>query len=122
MYYGQHKVDGSYGFFQRADKCLNAVEITEETWKALMAGQQNGKQIVPDETGAPVLQKMPDNRTYAEKRAAEYPNIADFLDAQVKINSGDETLVAAGQEQLSAYVAACLAVKAKYPKEGETDV
>ena len=41
--------------------------------------------------------------TYAELRAAEYPPITDFLDAFVK---GDT----------SAYVAACLAVKAKYPK------
>lgn len=54
--------------------------------------------------------------TYAEKRAAEYPPIADFLDAQVKINSGDEELMAEGQEQLSAYYTNCLAIKAKYPK------
>lgn len=54
--------------------------------------------------------------TYAEKRAAEYPPIADFLDAQVKINSGDAEMVAEGQEQLSAYYTNCLAIKAKYPK------
>lgn len=55
--------------------------------------------------------------TYEEKRVAEYPPMADFLDAQVKINSGDEKLMAEGQEQLSAYYTNCLAVKAKYPKE-----
>lgn len=44
--------------------------------------------------------------TYAQRRAAEYPPIADYLDGVVK---GD-------QAQIDAYVAACLAVKAKYPK------
>jgi hypothetical protein len=45
--------------------------------------------------------------TYADKRAAEYPPMADYLDAVVK---GD-------QAQIDIYIAACLAVKAKYPKE-----
>ena len=44
--------------------------------------------------------------TYAEKRAAEYPPVADYLDAVVK---GD-------QAQMQAYIDACLAIKAKYPK------
>jgi len=45
--------------------------------------------------------------TYADKRAAEYPPMADYIDGVVK---GD-------QAQIDAYIAACLAVKAKYPKE-----
>ena len=45
-------------------------------------------------------------RTYAEKRAREYPPITDYLDGVVK---GD-------QAQIDAYIAACQAVKAKYPK------
>lgn len=44
--------------------------------------------------------------TYAQKRVAEYPPMADYIDGIVK---GD-------QAQVDAYVAACLAVKAKYPK------
>jgi len=44
---------------------------------------------------------------YAIKRAAEYPPIADYLDGIVK---GD-------QAQINKYIADCLAVKAKYPKE-----
>jgi len=44
--------------------------------------------------------------TYAQKRAGEYPPMADYIDGIVK---GD-------QAQVDAYVAACLAVKAKYPK------
>lgn len=43
---------------------------------------------------------------YQCQRAAEYPPMADYLDAIVK---GD-------QAQVQAYVDACLAVKAKYPK------
>ena len=48
---------------------------------------------------APVL-------TYAQKRAAEYPPMTDYLDGIAK---GDTA-------QVDAYIAACLAVKAKYPK------
>ena len=44
--------------------------------------------------------------TYAELRAMEYPSMADYLDGVVK---GD-------QAQIDAYIAACQAVKAKYPK------
>ncbi len=44
--------------------------------------------------------------TYAQKRATEYPDFRDYLDGVVK---GD-------QAQIDAYMAACLAVKAKYPK------
>lgn len=40
------------------------------------------------------------------QRAAEYPPMADYLDGIVK---GD-------QAQVQAYIDACLAVKAKYPK------
>jgi hypothetical protein len=53
------------------------------------------------------LQAAYDAAEYQRKRAAEYPPMADYLDAVVK---GD-------QVQIDAYVAACLAVKAKYPKE-----
>ena len=43
---------------------------------------------------------------YQRKRAAEYPPMTDYLDAVVK---GDTA-------QQQAYIDACLAVKAKYPK------
>jgi len=43
---------------------------------------------------------------YKAQRAAEYPPAADYLDGIVK---GD-------QAQIQAYIDACLAVKAKYPK------
>lgn len=45
---------------------------------------------------------------YQRQRAAEYPPIADYLDGVVKND----------QAQIDAYIAACQAVKAKYPKPG----
>lgn len=44
--------------------------------------------------------------SYAEKRRREYPSIVDYIDGVVK---GD-------QAQIDAYIAACLEVKARYPK------
>jgi hypothetical protein len=43
---------------------------------------------------------------YQQKRTLEYPDFREYLDGVVK---GD-------QAQIDAYIAACLAVKAKYPK------
>jgi hypothetical protein len=45
-------------------------------------------------------------KTYAELRQAEYPPIVDLIDGLVKDDA----------DQIAAYKAACLAVKAKYPK------
>ena len=46
------------------------------------------------------------SEAYKAKRAAEYPAFTDYLDGIVK---GDDA-------QVQAYIDACLAVKAKYPK------
>ena len=43
---------------------------------------------------------------YKSHRAAEYPPMANYIDGIVKGN----------QAQVQAYIDACLAVKAKYPK------
>jgi hypothetical protein len=56
---------------------------------------------------AQIEQDRFDALTYAEKRRTEYPSILDYIDGVVK---GD-------QAQIDAYIAACLAVKSKYPKE-----
>lgn len=45
-------------------------------------------------------------QTYAQKRAADYPPMTDYLDGVVK---GD-------QAQIDKYISDCQAVKAKYPK------
>lgn len=66
-------------------------------------GYDNG--FVP-KSNPPVRQpEQPPNR-YKDQRVAEYPPMTDYLDGIVK---GD-------QAQVQAYIDACLAVKAKYPK------
>ena len=117
MFYGKHKTDGSSGFFMNQSDCHEAVEISQEEWKKLLSAQSVGKMIKPNEMGYPVSVDPVDTRTYAQKRRAEYPDIADFLDAQVKLASTNADLQAEGQAQLATYVACCLAVKAKYPKD-----
>lgn len=52
------------------------------------------------------VQKYVDDHAYIAKRQAEYPNFTDYLDGIVKGN----------QAQIDAYIAACQAVKTKYPK------
>jgi tRNA A37 N6-isopentenylltransferase MiaA len=52
------------------------------------------------------LQAEYDALEYQRLRAPEYPPMSEYLDGIVK---GD-------QNQIDAYIAACLAVKAKYPK------
>lgn len=52
------------------------------------------------------LQQEQKNSEYQRLRAKEYPPVTDYLDAVVK---GDLA-------QQQAYIDACLAVKAKYPK------
>jgi hypothetical protein len=59
---------------------------------------ENGQFIKPE----PVVDPL----AYQTQRAAEYPPMADYVDGIVK---GDEA-------QVQAYIDACLAVKAKYPK------
>ena len=65
--------------------------------------QQEADALIEDRHQA-MLQGL--SITYAQKRAAEYPPFTDYLDGIVK---GD-------QSQIQAYIDACLAVKAKYPK------
>ena len=52
------------------------------------------------------VQKYVDDHAYIAKRQAEYPQITDYIDGVVKGN----------QAQIDAYIAACQAVKTKYPK------
>jgi DNA polymerase I-like protein with 3'-5' exonuclease and polymerase domains len=52
------------------------------------------------------IQAKKEVNKYMSDRAKEYPPITDYIDGVVK---GD-------QAQIQAYIDACLAVKAKYPK------
>ena len=77
----------------------NVVSIREND-----AFDSEGNKVEYDE--ASVQAEMQAN-SYKQKRAVEYPSFADYLDGVVK---GD-------QQQIDKYIADCLAVKAKYPKE-----
>jgi hypothetical protein len=61
------------------------------------------REATVEEIAAWELSRQP---TYQQLRATAYPPVTDYLDAVVK---GD-------QEQMRAYIDACLAVKTKYPK------
>jgi len=73
----------------------NCIQITDEEAEPLRAAQE-----------AAIQAAYMNTLNYAQKRASEYPPIADYLDGIVK---GD-------QEQIAKYIADCQAVKAKYPK------
>jgi len=68
-----------------------------------VAYDADGNEVAYDKA---VVQAYVDAHAYIAKRQAEYPPITDYLDGIVK---GDT-------EQVQAYIDACLAVKAKYPK------
>jgi len=80
----------------------NSLHFIEPEYAHLLP--QGSVQITDAE--AEVLRPKPPEPTYAQLRAAEYPPMVDYLDGVVK---GD-------QAQIDTYIAACLAVKAKYPK------
>jgi len=54
---------------------------------------------------------------YIDLRRWAYPDKEDYLDGIVKLSSSDETVQTEGQEQIDTYTTACLAVKARFPKE-----
>lgn len=84
-------------------------EVFEGTYppEAAIFCNENGLMIEPDGDNFIIKQAPVYEPTYRELRAAAYPPMADYLDGIVK---GDAA-------QVQAYIDACLAVKAKYPKE-----
>jgi hypothetical protein len=69
-----------------------------------VAYDADGNEVAYDKAA---VQAYIDAHAYIAKRAAEYPPITDYIDGVVK---GD-------QAQIDKYIADCLAVKAKYPKQ-----
>ena len=80
-----------YGFDVDQEVPAGLVEITKQE---------------AEELGKVIAQAEFDSLDYYRKRIFSYPEIGEFLDAWVK---GDDNA-------LEEYRAACLAVKAKYPK------
>ncbi len=53
MFYGKHKVDGSFGFFVDTENCTKAVELSDDEYLNLLKAQENGKRIIPGKNGRP---------------------------------------------------------------------
>ena len=70
--------------------------------------QEEFAAMTPEELDA-FLNELPAWTPYDQRRQMEYPPITDYLDGVVK---GDQSL-------MQAYIDACLAIKAKYPKPTE---
>jgi hypothetical protein len=68
-----------------------------------VAYDKDGQEVTYDNNAVEALVA---SKAYKAKRAAEYPLFTDYLDGIVK---GDNA-------QVQAYIDACQAVKAKYPK------
>lgn len=86
-----------------AEWVLNGDEYEGLTWLSEDIKQPTKKAV---EAEIKRLQKEYADTEYQRLRKAEYPPVEDYLDGIVK---GD-------QAQVDAYIEACLAVKAKYPK------
>jgi len=86
-----------------AEVSINAEDLNQITW-------HNGTTPIPANQ---ILAKQQEliteynSKQYKRDRANEYPDFKEYLDGVVK---GD-------QQQIDKYIADCLAVKAKYPKE-----
>lgn len=81
----------------------------EEIIVDLSTGEQTVRQLTEEETAERIAtaEAAESATPYAEKRIREYPDFREYLDGVVK---GDNA-------QVQAYIDACLAVKAKYPKQ-----
>ena len=87
---------------------LNGGEYNGLIWNEPPVWEGGQKKPTKAEVEAEVarLQKEWEDTEYQRLRATEYPDVKEYLDGLVK---GDT-------EQMQAYIDACLAVKAKYPK------
>ena len=87
---------------------LNGSDYDTLQWleKPVWEGGQKKPTKVEVEAEVARLQKEWEDTEYQRLRAKEYPDVKEYLDGLVK---GDT-------EQMQAYINACLAVKAKYPK------
>jgi hypothetical protein len=84
-------------------QAIYALNQSVVTIRGDVAYDANNNEVAYDKAA---VQAYVDAHAYIAKRQAEYPPAADYLDAVVK---GD-------QAQIDAYIAACQAVKTKYPK------
>ena len=91
-----------------AEWALDGEDYNNIVWLEKPVWEGGQKKPTREEVEAEVvrLQQEWENTEYQRLRAREYPDFKDYLDGLVK---GDTA-------QMQAYIDACLAVKAKYPK------
>ncbi len=102
--------DALHSLYDGKEKCFWM--LRGEEYSGLEWGADNVDPKPTEEELQTELQRLRteyDATVYQQKRKVEYPPVEDFIDALVK---GDE-------QQKQAYIDACLAVKAKYPKPSE---
>lgn len=89
---------------ESSETLLDAIEMyaPQYQWRFETAGRLSVSEGVTGVVPVPVIPE----ETWEDKRIAEYPPITEYIDGVVK---GDNA-------QVQAYIDACLAVKAKYPK------
>jgi len=98
--------DGTEGEVEFNDGTPNETITSFLDYQYLVDGHTAEKQRIADAETQAEADRVA-SLTYADKREAEYPSGADYLDGIVK---GD-------QAQIDKYIADCQAVKDKYPKE-----
>ena len=84
-------------------QAILALNPSVVTIRGDVAYDADGNEVAYDKAA---VQAYVDAHAYIAKRAAEYPNITDYIDGVVK---GD-------QVQIDKYIADCLAVKQRFPK------
>jgi hypothetical protein len=87
----------------KIEQAISILNPTVVTIRGDIAYDAQGNEVTYDKSA---VEAYVASHAYIAKRQAEYPPMADYLDAIVK---GDTA-------QQQAYITACLAVKAKYPK------
>lgn len=85
------------------------VAYAEDTYDSIRWRCEDPPSKEEVETQAAVFADLYDASQYRRDRLAEYPPLGDFADAIYWNEQGDSS-------KLAAYVAACEAVKVKYPK------
>lgn len=73
--------------------------------------QRDGQEFVDGDV------QLHDSRTYQQKRAEEYPEIGDQLDAIMKWVAGENEIQITAE--LKSIAMECMAVKSKFPKPKE---
>jgi hypothetical protein len=101
-------VEALHNLKPKAQWSLNGDTYDGLQWLEKPVWEGGQKKPTKEEVEAEVarLQKEWEDTEYQRLRAKEYPDVKEYLDGLVK---GDT-------EQMQAYIDACLAVKAKYPK------